>query len=138
MSKYDLDKINKMGEGTAVAHLGMHITYLDDSRIEGTMPIDQRTVQPLKLLHGGISAAFAETLGSIASNMYVHANNEYAVGLNISANHLKAGRKGIVKGIGQLIHKGKKTHVWDIKIFDEEGNHLCQSSLTMMILSKTN
>jgi len=88
------------------------------------------------LLHGGASAALAETLGSIASNCCVDGNLQYCVGLDINANHLKSIKQGFVTGITKAIHIGKKTHVWEIKIFNEENDLICISRITMAVIDK--
>lgn len=117
-------------------HLGMELTALTSDSIEGRMPVDHRTQQPFGMLHGGASCVLAETLGSIASNMMVDPNMEYAVGLSITANHLKSAKDGYVRGIAKAAHIGRQTHVWDIEIFNEQNQKVCISRLTTAILKK--
>ena len=100
------------------------------------MPVNHTTHQPFGLLHGGASCVLAETLGSIASNLCVDQKTHYAVGLDINANHIRSAREGVVKGISTIIHKGKATHVWEIKIYDSLEKLICISRLTMAILQK--
>jgi 1,4-dihydroxy-2-naphthoyl-CoA hydrolase len=78
----------------------------------------------------------AETLGSVASHLVIDLEKNYAVGLDINANHLRAVSSGFVKGIAKPIHLGRTTHVWEIKIYNEEGKITCISRLTMAILSR--
>lgn len=118
-----------------VAHLGIELTELGDDFLKGTMPVDERTKQPVGLLHGGASVTLAETLGSIAANLAVDQSGFYCVGLEINANHLRAVPNGTVTGIARPVHLGRTTHVWEIKI--SHGNDLiCISRLTMAVLAK--
>ena len=117
--------------------LGIELTELKEDALIGTMPVDQRTIQPFGILHGGASVALAETLGSIASLMIIDQELNYAVGLDINANHLRPVRSGKVRGEARAIFIGRSTHVWEIKIFDDERNKLtCISRLTMAVLKK--
>ncbi len=99
------------------------------------MPVDKRTQQPYGLLHGGASVVLAETLGSIASAFCIPAN-QFCVGLDINANHIKAVKEGVVTGVVRAIHIGKKTHVWEIRIATEKKELVCISRLTMAIIDK--
>lgn len=101
------------------------------------MPVDKRTLQPLGLLHGGASVALAETLGSIASMLYLDVNRQYPVGVAINASHIKSVADGYVYGTAKPLHIGRKTHVWEIKIVDEDNDMICVSRLTTMIMDKT-
>lgn len=132
----NLEAINQRGAKTLVSHLDIRITELRPDALIGTMPVDEKTIQPLGLLHGGASCVLAESLGSIASNLVVDPSTHYAVGLSINASHLRSARSGLVTGISSPVHLGKKTHVWEIKILDEAQKMICLSRLTMMILEK--
>ena len=101
------------------------------------MPVDDRTIQPHGLLHGGASAAMAETIGSIASSLVIDPEKYVCVGLEINANHVRSVRSGgIVKATCTPLHLGGSTHVWDIKIHDELQKLVCVSRLTVAILQK--
>jgi 1,4-dihydroxy-2-naphthoyl-CoA hydrolase len=100
------------------------------------MPVDDRTKQPYGLLHGGASVALAETLGSIASALVINMEESYCVGLEINANHIRSVSSGVVVGIASPIHIGSTTHVWDIKIVDENEKLVCISRLTVIILKR--
>lgn len=128
--------LNKRGENTLTTFIGIEVTKIGEDYIEGTMPVDERTVQPLGLLHGGASCVLAESLGSIAANMALDTSKEYAVGLEINANHIRSATSGIVTGKASPIHLGRKTQVWDIKIKNEEGKLTCVSRLTMAVVQK--
>ena len=132
--KYDvsLDMLNGRLKNTLCEHLGMVITEIHDDGITGTMPVDQRTVQPMGLLHGGASAALAESLGSMAANMAVEPGY-YCVGLEINANHIRSARSGLVTGHARATHIGRSTQVWDIQIHDQQGKLISVSRLTMAV-----
>ncbi|NJN25337.1 MAG: hotdog fold thioesterase [Cyclobacteriaceae bacterium] len=129
-------KLQQMSKNTMVEHLGIEFTELGQNYITATMPVDHRTHQPMGLLHGGASLVLAETLGSVASSLLVDLNKFFCVGLEINANHIKSARNGVVKGVARPIHLGKKTHVWDIRISNQNGDLLCISRLTVAIIEK--
>ena len=135
--KYDnitLDSLAFRSKDTLVEHLGIEYLELGDNFIKARMPVDNRTRQPMGLLHGGAHVVLAESLGSLAANLCLDTMQEYALGLDINSNHIKAVRDGFVTGIAQPIHIGSKTQVWEIKIYDEKDNLLNISRLTMMIM----
>ncbi len=129
-----LDTLNALNANTMVAYLGIVFTEIGDDYIKATMPVDHRTHQPMGLLHGGASAALAETLGSVGSSLLVDLTTHAVTGLEINANHLKSVRSGLVTGKASLLHKGRSTHVWNIDITDEAGKLVCVSRLTVMII----
>lgn len=131
-----LDELNQQRLGTLVDALGIQITELGEDYIRGSMPCDERTRQPFGLLHGGASVALAETLGSIAGNLCLDNERFLAVGLEISANHLRPVTRGSVLGTARAIHVGKQTQVWDIRIEDDEGRMTCISRLTLAVIPK--
>jgi len=131
-----LEVLNQMSEGTLVQHLGIAFTEVGADYLEATMPVDQRTIQPLGLLHGGASVALAETLGSVAATILLDLSKQYAVGLEINTNHLRSVREGKVTGRATPIHIGKSTHVWGIEINNEEGKKVAISRITMAILDR--
>ncbi|MCC6837310.1 MAG: hotdog fold thioesterase [Bacteroidia bacterium] len=115
-------------------NIGIEITELTENSIKGRMPVDHRTVQPMKILHGGASVAFAESLGSIGSNLIVDTSKYACVGLEVNANHLRPVSSGFVFAEAKPIHIGKKTHVWSIEITDEKGKMVCISRLTTAVI----
>ena len=131
-----LDELNQQRLGTLVDALGIQITELGEDFIRGSMPCDERTRQPFGLLHGGASVALAETLGSIAGNLCLDNERFLAVGLEISANHLRPVTRGSVLGTARAIHVGRQTQVWDIRIEDDEGRMTCISRLTLAVIPK--
>lgn len=121
---YTVAELQWMLKGTLGGHLGIEYTAITDNSIEATMPVDQRTHQPFGICHGGAYVALGEELGSLASFLTVNPEHFIGVGVEINANHLKAVRSGKVKGICSPVHVKGKTHVWDIKLYDEAGD-LC-------------
>ena len=119
-----------------VEHLGIEFLELGEKFISAKMPVDHRTHQPMGLLHGGASIALAETLGSVASSIIIDMDKFACVGLEINANHIKSARSGFVIGKATPIHLGKKTHVWDIKIRNEDDELICISRLTVAVIEK--
>jgi 1,4-dihydroxy-2-naphthoyl-CoA hydrolase len=135
IKKPAIEKLQEFSRSTMVQHLGVEFTAVGDDFLEARMPVDNRTLQPFGLLHGGASATLAETLGSIGSYHCIE-ESRICVGLEINANHIRAARKGWVTGRAAPLHLGRTTHVWEIKISDDEGNLTCISRLTMMILKR--
>ncbi len=131
-----VEYLNDFCKNSLVSHLGIECTELGKDYLSGKMPVDKRTTQPLGLLHGGASVAFAETLGSLASISFIDTSKQICVGLEINANHVKAIKEGYVYGKAQALHIGKKTHLWDIRIENEKKELVCICRLTMAILDK--
>ena len=135
--KPSLEILNETSKNTMVEHLDISFSAIGDDYLEATMPVSHKTVQPFRILHGGASVALAETLGSVASNIISSVEGHQIVGLEINANHLKSAKEGqIVTGRVEPIRIGRKIHVWQIEIRDDEHNLLCTSRLTVVILTK--
>jgi len=115
------EKLNILNPNTLVGNLGIEFTKVGKDYIEATMPVDARTVQPMRLLHGGATVALAETMGSVASTLLVDMGKQSVVGTEIGASHIRSGKEGtVVKGVCRPIHIGRTSHVWEIKVFNEE------------------
>ncbi|MBO9661384.1 hotdog fold thioesterase [Dokdonella sp.] len=133
----DPERLDAIGAGCMVEHLGIRIAEVGDDFLRATMPVDARTRQPYGLLHGGASVALAETLGSLAGLLVLEpARNEIVVGLDINANHLRAKTGGTVTGTARPLHLGRTTQVWEIRIEDEAGKLVCISRLTLAVVPK--
>lgn len=128
-----LDALNDMNVNTLVDRLGIRYTRLTDDSLEAEMPVDVRTVQPFGLLHGGASAALAETLGSMAGFL-TSQEGQCVVGTEISATHHRAVTGGTVRGVCTALHLGKNSQTWDIAIYDDKGRRCCTSRLSTAIL----
>jgi 1,4-dihydroxy-2-naphthoyl-CoA hydrolase len=121
-------------KNTLIDALGIEITSLEKGKVVATMPVDERTRQPFGLLHGGASVALAETVASVGAYELVDKETEAVAGLEINANHIRGKREGFVTAIATVLHKGKTTMVWDVKIVDEEDQLICISRCTMAVL----
>jgi len=128
------DIAKEFGRGTIAEVLGIEVISINEGRVNGKMPVDARTHQPYGMLHGGASVVLAETLGSIGSHFLVKDDGKSAVGVEVNANHVKSIREGWVYGEAQIVHQGGKLHVWSIEIKNEEGELICTSRLTVMII----
>ncbi|MCB0654162.1 MAG: hotdog fold thioesterase [Saprospiraceae bacterium] len=134
--KIDLEVLNSFSSRTMVEHLDIQFISFGDDFITAKMPVDHRTVQPFGLLHGGASAALAETIGSVASSLCVEdITREAPVGIEINASHLSSARSGYVYGTARPIRVGRKIHVWNIEIKDEQERLICVSRLTVAIIN---
>ncbi len=133
---FDLSRLQFADIDTITKHLGIEFTEAGEGYLMARMPVDGRTHQPFGILHGGASVVLAESLGSVASWMLLDdPTQQRAVGLEVNANHLRAVRSGWVYGRCTPIHTGRTTHVWDIRITDEQGKLVCISRLTVAIIT---
>ncbi|MBC7540622.1 MAG: hotdog fold thioesterase [Bacteriovorax sp.] len=132
----DLESLNNFSQSTLLSHLGIIITNSGDDYLEGTMPVDDRTVQPYRLLHGGASCVLAESLGSIAASLCIDNKEFIAVGQHIEATHIRSATKGLVTGRARAIHLGRSSQIWRIEILNEDGKMICDSKLIMAIVKK--
>lgn len=133
----NLAHLKEMGKGTLLEALGIEITELGEGRVVATMPVDHRTHQPFGILHGGASVALAETVASVGAYALIDQETENVVGLEINANHIRAVRSGTVTATGTVLHRGKTTMVWDIKIVDEQQRLVSVSRCTIAVIKKS-
>lgn len=129
-----LEQINAFSQQTLVAHLGIEITTLGEDFVKGTMPVDHRTHQPAGLLHGGASAALIESLGSMGSSLIVDMKKYGIVGIEINTNHIRGVKSGTVTCTAKIVHAGRRTHVWQADIVDENQKLVATGRLTVMII----
>jgi len=135
--KFNLEDLNTVRTASLVGHLGIEFTDYGDAYLEATMPVDQRTIQPYGILHGGASVALAETVGSVASSLCIKQDdNLVPVGIDINATHLKSVSNGNVTSRATPIRIGKTMHVWNIEIRNSEGELTCVSRLTIKIIER--
>lgn len=130
-----LQQLNALSEKTLMRALGIVFTEIGTDYLCATMPVDARTHQPYGLLHGGASAALAETLGSTAAGLCVD-DDKAVVGIEINANHLRGVREGEVRGIARPLHVGRRTQVWEIRIENSAGQLVCISRLTVAVIAR--
>ncbi len=131
--EFTVKDLNDFRSGTLVGRLDIRFIEKGDDFLSAVMPVDDRTRQPMGLLHGGASVALAETLGSSASYMTLEEGYN-SVGLEINANHMKSISEGEVIGTAKPVHLGRSTQVWDIDIKNRQGELICISRLTMAVL----
>jgi 1,4-dihydroxy-2-naphthoyl-CoA hydrolase len=137
-TQLSLDVINGFSKNTAVESLGIIFEEIGDDYLVARMPVDSRTVQPFRILHGGASVLLAETLGSIASTLSIDLTKYQPVGIEINANHLSSAREGTsVLGIVRPIRVGRTIHVWSIEIKDEQGKMICISRITIAVVQRS-
>lgn len=132
----NLEQMMEASRKTAVGHMGIEYLEVGDNYVKGRMPVDERTVQPFGILHGGASVVLAETLGSMAANCCLKDPETVAVGLDINANHIRPVSKGWVYGTATALHIGSATQVWEIRIENEQGKTTCISRLTMAVTKR--
>tara|TARA_B100001559_G_scaffold193843_1_gene162094 strand:+ start:412 stop:846 length:435 start_codon:yes stop_codon:yes gene_type:complete len=128
--------IHKMSQKTIDGHLGIEIIDVGDDYIMGTMPVDQRTVQPYGVVHGGANVVLAESLGSIAGGHVIDMTKQLCFGQEVSATHVRPVSSGLVIGTARPIHLGKRSHVWEIRLTNEEGKLSCLAKLTLAIVPR--
>ena len=131
-----LEHFSQLAKDTMGDFVGIEWVELGDNYLKAKMPVDHRTKQPYGLLHGGASCVLAETIGSVASAMVVDHARFQCVGLEINANHVRSATAGFVTGVCTPLHLGASTHVWDIKIYDENDKMVCVSRLTVAIIQR--
>lgn len=130
----NLDELYHIGKNTMTEYLGLKWVEIGDDFLTLSLLVNDNTRQPYGFLHGGASCVLAETVGSVASALVIDREKFYCVGIEINANHLRSVSKGVVTAIAKPLHLGKSTHVWDIKIYDDNEKLFCVSRLTVAIL----
>ena len=135
LKKLPVDTINSMNKNTLMEQLDIKCVEIGDDYVVSTMPVNSKTHQPMGLLHGGASAALIESIASMGSTLLIDIRKEHPVGLEINANHISSIQSGLVRGVGKIVHAGRRTHVWQVDIFDDQTNKLlCTGRLTVMIV----
>jgi 1,4-dihydroxy-2-naphthoyl-CoA hydrolase len=124
-----------MIKNTLIEALGIEVTHIEKGKVVATMPVDERTKQPFGLLHGGASVALAETVASVGAFELVDKEHQAVAGLEINANHVRPITEGYVTAVATVLHQGKSTMVWDIKITDKEDRLICVSRCTMAVIN---
>ncbi len=136
---FTMKELQERAPNSMIEHLGIEYIEKGPDYLIARMPIDQRTKQPVGILHGGASVALAETLGSVASWLCVRNPLENTVvGIEVNANHIKPGISGYAIGKAFPIKIGLKIQIWQIEIRNDAGELLCISRLTTMVIPKRN
>ena len=129
-----IEELNILCKNTMIEHLGIEFIEASKGFIIARMPVDNRTIQPMKRLHGGASMAFAETVGSAGSMMLVDPNHFAVLGVEISGSHVGTTTEPYVLAEARIVHQGKSSHVWEIRIQDQKGTLISVSRLTNRII----
>jgi len=133
--EFKLDILNNFSENSCPGYLEIEFTEYGDDYIIARMPVNEKTVQPMRILHGGASVVLAETVGSVAATLCISDADKTAVGVSINASHLRPAREGsVVTATCTPIRLGRTLHVWDIKIRDEKDRMTCICRLTMAVV----
>lgn len=131
-----LVKLNELVPQTLMQTLDIEFVDVGEDYVTARMPVDAKVHQPYGILHGGATAALAETVGSCASALFVDNKNKLVKGIELTINHLKSKKDGSVYATAKPIHQGKSTHLWEVKIVDESGSLISICKLTNIILDK--
>ncbi|MEC4114901.1 PaaI family thioesterase [Myroides pelagicus] len=126
----------KVTKNTLMETLGIEYIDAGPEYLVATMPVNSKVHQPMGLLHGGASVALAESLGSGASLMLIDPEIQEVRGVEISANHLKSKRAGVVTGTAKLVHRGRMLHLWEIRITDENGELISLCKITNIVIDR--
>lgn len=129
------ERLNSGGKAGLMDALSITITEVNPGLVKASMPVSDVVKQPLGVMHGGASLVLAESVSSLGSWMLIDADKERAVGLEINANHLRSATRGTVFAEASIVHQGKRTHVWQISITDDEQRPVCISRCTIAIVS---
>ena len=128
-----LSAIKKMCENTIDNYLGIEIIDIGDNFLSGRIPVNSNTAQPFGIIHGGANIVLAESLGSIASAHVINSETEICFGQEVNASHVRPVSSGFVTGTASPIHLGKRSHIWQIELKNDENKLSCFVKLTMAI-----
>jgi uncharacterized protein (TIGR00369 family) len=131
-----VEHINATRKGSVWDVLDIKLVTAEKDRVVATMPVSPNHRQQAGYLHGGVSVVLAESIASLGSVLNIDGEKQMAFGLEISANHLRPKREGMLTGVATPIHRGRTTHVWDIKISDENDKLICVSRCTVAIVDR--
>ncbi len=128
--------INSTREGSVWDVLDIKLVSAEKDKVVATMPIGANHRQQVGYLHGGISVVLAESVASLGTVLNIDAIRQMAFGLEINANHLRPKRDGQLTAVATPFHRGRTTHVWDIRITDENNKLVCISRCTIAIVDR--
>lgn len=131
---FTLDDLNARIRDNMGGFLEVEFIEMGDGYLKAKMPVNNKTRQPIGMLNGGASLAFAEITGSMASNLYLDRSKYVALGLDINGNHVRGVKEGWVYALATPLHMGKTTHVWEIRISNQEDQLVCISRLTLAVV----
>ncbi|WP_425659310.1 PaaI family thioesterase [Tenacibaculum ascidiaceicola] len=128
--------LNNYNKNTLMETLEIEFVDLGDDFITAKMPVTPKVHQPYGILHGGATAALAESVGSCASAFFLRDSSKIVKGIELSINHVKSKREGHVFATAKAIHKGRTTHLWKVRIVDEDDNLISLCKITNIVLDK--
>ena len=131
--EYTVEQLNSIRNKNMSNNLGIEFTEVGNDFLIAKMPVDERTTQPFGILHGGASCVLVETLGSVAAWMCIDPNEKFVVGLDINANHVRSVTDGVIIGTAKPLHIGRSTHVWQMKLHNDDGKLVCVGRLTVLV-----
>ena len=131
-----VESINNTRKGTIWDALDIRVVAAEKDRVVATMPVGPNQRQQVGYLHGGASVVLAESVASLGSALNMDADHQMAFGLEINANHLRPKRDGLLTAVATPLHRGRSSHVWDVKISDEDGKLVCISRCTVAIVDR--
>ena len=132
----NINELNALCENTLVSNLGIEFLSVTEGEVVARMPVDARTIQPFKILHGGASLALAETVASAGSVLLVDLSKSAVVGIEVNGNHVGSADSGFVIATAIICHKGERTHVWNVEIVDEDRRKIMIGRVTVMVVPK--
>jgi 1,4-dihydroxy-2-naphthoyl-CoA hydrolase len=131
-----VERLNASRHGTVLEPLDIKIVEATLDHVTASMPVGPNQRQNVGYLHGGVSVVLAETVASIGSYLHIDQERQMTFGLEINANHVRPKREGTITATATLVHLGRTTHIWDIKIVDENGKLVCISRCTMAVVDR--
>lgn len=131
-----LNRFNALCKNTLMETLAISYIDVGEDFLVAKMPVNSKVHQPYGILHGGATAALAESVGSAASSYFIDHTKFIVKGIQLSTNHLKSVKEGFVFASAKIIHRGRTTHLWEIKIVNEKDELISVSKLTNIILEK--
>ncbi len=135
-AEVDLAKLERAAGDTFAERIGVRIVEAGPDYLRATLPVTPEMHQPTGVLHGGVSVALAETVGSIAATLCVDAERFLCLGQEINANHLRSISTGLLTATARPFHIGSRSQVWGIEIRDERDRLICISRLTMAVVAR--
>lgn len=131
-----LKAFNEASKNTLMETLDIEYVAVGNDFLTAKMPVNSKVHQPYGQLHGGATAALAESVGSAASNFFIDSKNQFVNGIQLSINHIKSKKQGVVFATAKNIHKGKSTHLWEVTIVDENDDLISVAKMTNIVLTK--
>lgn len=131
-----LKAFNERSKNTLMETLDIEYVAVGEDFLTAKMPVNSSVHQPYGQLHGGATAALAESVGSAASNFFIDSKTQFINGIQLSINHIKSKREGVVFATAKNIHKGRTTHLWEVRIVDEKDNLISVAKMTNIVLER--